>query len=143
VGHSPQAGAAALTATCRQAILRFRFNSLHASIIGDTLPAVMTAHFPGAEWRLDKQLWVARFANDSELWFGGLDESDRVEKVLGQGHAGLYFNECSQIPWSSRQVAVTRLAQEGRWRAATGDLRRQPAVPPFLAPQHLCRPHRS
>ena len=102
----------ALTATCRQAVLRFRFNSLHASIIGDTLPAVMKAHFPGAEWRIDKQLWCARFSsNDSELWFSGLDEADRVEKVLGQGHAGLYFNESSQIPWSSRQVAVTRLAQ--------------------------------
>jgi predicted phage terminase large subunit-like protein len=101
----------ALTAPCRQAILRFRFNSLHASIIGDTLPAVMAAHFPGAEWRLDKQLWLARFSNDSEIWFSGLDEADRVEKVLGQGHAGLYFNESSQIPWSSRQVAVTRLAQ--------------------------------
>src|SRR5262245_12264777 len=101
----------ALTAPCRQAVLRFRFNSLHASIIGDTLPAVMAAHFPGAEWKLDKQLWVARFANSSELWFCGLDEADRVEKVLGQGHAGLYFNESSQIPWSSRQVAVTRLAQ--------------------------------
>jgi predicted phage terminase large subunit-like protein len=101
----------ALTAPCRQAILRFRFNSLHASIIGDTLPAVMKAHFPGAEWKLDKQLWVARFANDSEIWFSGLDEADRVEKVLGQGHAGLYFNESSQIPWSSRQVAITRLAQ--------------------------------
>jgi hypothetical protein len=72
----------ALTAPCRQAILRFRFNSLHASIIGDTLPAVMAAHFPGAAWRLDKQLWVARFGNDSEIWFSGLDEADRVEKVL-------------------------------------------------------------
>jgi predicted phage terminase large subunit-like protein len=101
----------ALTATCRQAILRFRFNSLHASIIGDTLPAVMKAHFPGAEWRIDKQLWKADFANGSEIWFSGLDEADRVEKVLGQGHVGLYFNESSQIPWSSRQVAVTRLAQ--------------------------------
>jgi phage terminase large subunit-like protein len=102
----------ALTATCRQVVLRFRFNSLHASIIGDTLPAVMAAHYPGAEWRIDKQLWVARFSNDSELWFSGLDEADRVEKVLGQGHVGLYFNESSQIPWSSRQVAVTRLAQK-------------------------------
>ena len=27
----------------------------------------MAAHFPGAEWRLDKQLWVARFGNESEI----------------------------------------------------------------------------
>jgi Phage terminase large subunit len=101
----------ALTAPCRQAVLRFRFNSLHASIIGDTLPAVMKAHFPGAEWRLDKQLWVARFSNGSEIWFGGLDEQDRTEKILGQGLVGLYFNESGQVSWSSRQVAVTRLAQ--------------------------------
>jgi hypothetical protein len=71
----------------------------------------MAAHFPGAEWRLDKQLWKADFGNGSEIWFSGLDEADRVEKVLGQGHVGLYFNESSQIPWASRQIAVTRLAQ--------------------------------
>src|SRR5262245_9897184 len=68
----------ALTAPCRQAILRFRFNSLPASIIRDTMPAVMSAHFPGSAWKLDKQLWVAKFDNGSELWFSGLDEAERV-----------------------------------------------------------------
>jgi len=41
----------------------------------------------------------------------GLDDKDRVEKILGQEYATLYFNECSQIPYSSVLVAQTRLAQ--------------------------------
>jgi phage terminase large subunit-like protein len=102
----------ALTATCSQVILRYRFNALHASIIEGTFPRVMAAHFPAAEWKLDKQLWHVKFGNGSVIWYSGLDEADRVEKVLGQGHAGLFLNEASQIPWGSREVAVTRLAEK-------------------------------
>jgi phage terminase large subunit-like protein len=49
--------------------------------------------------------------NGSELWFGGLDDKERTEKILGQEYATIFLNECSQIPWSARGIAVTRLAQ--------------------------------
>jgi hypothetical protein len=48
---------------------------------------------------------------ESEIWFSGLDDKERVEKVLGKEFATLYFNECSQIPMASVDIAVTRLAQ--------------------------------
>jgi phage terminase large subunit-like protein len=54
---------------------------------------------------------LTRFPNGSEIWFGGLDDKERVEKILGQEFATLYLNEASQIPWSSALVARTRLAQ--------------------------------
>lgn len=60
---------------------------------------------------LDKQMWVFRLPNDSEVWLGGLDDKERVEKVLGQEHATIYLNECSQISYEARGIAVTRLAQ--------------------------------
>jgi hypothetical protein len=41
-----------------------------------------------------------------------LDDKDRTEKILGQEYATMFFNECSQIPWSSRNMAITRLAQK-------------------------------
>lgn len=104
----------ALAHKSRHAILRYRFNHLKGSIIYDTLPKVMELCFPGiAELsRLDKSDWFYTLPNGSEVWFGGLDEKERTEKILGQEYATVFLNECSQIPWSSRNIAMTRLAQK-------------------------------
>jgi hypothetical protein len=96
----------------RHAILRFRFNHIKASIILDTFPKVMKLAYPGVEYDLSKTDWFARFPNNSELWFTGLDDKERTEKILGQEYATLYFNECSQIPLLSVDTAITRLAQK-------------------------------
>lgn len=104
----------ALAHKSRHAILRYRFNHIKASIVYDTLPKVMELCFPGVadKSKLDKTDWFYSLPNGSELWFGGLDEKERVEKILGNEYATLYLNECSQIPWASRNMAVTRLAQK-------------------------------
>lgn len=98
-------------AQSRHAILRFRFNHLKASVVLDTWPKMMQLAFPGVDYRIDKQDWYARLGNDSQVWFGGLDEKERVEKILGQEHSTIFLNECSQIAWDARNVAITRLAQ--------------------------------
>jgi phage terminase large subunit-like protein len=95
----------------RHAIFRFRFSHAKASVGLDTLPKVFKVCFPNVEYHLDKTDWVFRLPNGSEIWIGGLDDKDRVEKVLGLEFATIYLNECSQIPYSSRNMAVTRLAQ--------------------------------
>lgn len=97
--------------TSRHAIFRFRFNALKASIIMDTFPKVMKLAFPGVGYELNKSDWFVKFDGDSELWFGGLDDKERTEKILGMEFATIYLNECSQIPWGSAAMAVTRLAQ--------------------------------
>lgn len=104
----------ALAYESRHAVLRYRFNHLKASIIYDTLPKVMDLCFPGVaeHCKLDKSDWFYQFPNGSEIWFGGLDEKERTEKILGQEYATLFLNECSQIPYASRSIAVTRLAQK-------------------------------
>lgn len=95
----------------RHAILRFRFNHIKSSIILDTFPKVMRTAFPGVPYDLSKTDWFAQLPNGSEIWFGGLDDKERTEKILGQEYATIYFNECSQIPEHSRAIAMTRLAQ--------------------------------
>jgi predicted phage terminase large subunit-like protein len=104
----------ALAHKSRHAVLRFRFNHVKSSIIFDTLPNVMEKCFPevGQHCHLDKSDWFYSFPNGSEIWFGGLDDKERTEKILGQEYASLLLNECSQIPWASRVMAVTRLAQK-------------------------------
>lgn len=95
----------------RQAIFRFRFNAVKLSIGFDTFPKMMALCFPGVPYELDRTDWFFALPGGSQVWLGGLDDKDRTEKVLGQEFVGLFLNECSQIPWSARNVAVTRLAQ--------------------------------
>lgn len=68
----------------RHAVLRFRFNAVKQAIGYDTLPKVMNLCFEGLPWKLDKQDWIVRLPNESEIWLGGLDEKERTEKILGQ-----------------------------------------------------------
>ncbi len=40
-----------------------------------------------------------------------MDDSDRMEKILGKEFVTIYLNEASQISWGGVQILVTRLAQ--------------------------------
>jgi len=96
----------------RHAIVRFRFNHVMASIVQDTFPKMMGLCFPELNYKIDKRDWFAWLPNDSQIWFAGLDDKERTEKVLGLEFSTLFLNEISQIPYSSRNIAVTRLAQK-------------------------------
>lgn len=96
----------------RHAVLRFRFNAVKSSVVLDTFPKVMELAFPGVGYTLSKSDWFAEFENGSQIWFGGLDDKERTEKILGMEFVTIYLNESSQIPWGSRNVAMTRLAQK-------------------------------
>lgn len=95
----------------RHAALRFRFNHIKASVVMDTWPKVMALCWPGVDYRIDKTDFYARLGNGSQVWFGGLDEKERVERILGQEYATVFLNECSQISYDARNTAMTRLAQ--------------------------------
>lgn len=71
----------------------------------------MKLAFPGVEYDLRKGDLYVTFPNKSEIWFAGLDDKERTEKILGQEYITEYFNECSQIPMGSVDIALTRLAQ--------------------------------
>lgn len=98
-------------ANSTHAIFRFRFNHLKNSIIFDTWPKMMKLCFPEVEYHLNRTDWFIEFPNGSRVVFGGLDDKDRTEKILGQEYSTIYLNECSQIPYDSRNKAITRLAQ--------------------------------
>ena len=98
----------------RHGIFRFRALHVHESIVLDTFPKVMSLAFPEVRYTMHKGDGYASIhtgTTDSEVWFSGLDDKERVEKVLGKEFATLYFNECSQIPMGSIDIAMTRLAQ--------------------------------
>ena len=95
----------------RHAIFRFRFNSVKNAVVLDTFPKVMQLAYPNVPYKLDKTDWYATLPNGAQIWFAGLDDKERAEKVLGMEFATIYFNECSQIPHNSISMAITRLAQ--------------------------------
>lgn len=96
----------------RHAIVRFRFNAVKNSIVFDTFPKVMKLCFPDIEYSINKSDWFVTFPNGSEIWFAGLDDKERTEKILGMEFVTIYPNECSQIPYKSIETAITRLAQK-------------------------------
>jgi phage terminase large subunit-like protein len=95
----------------RHCILRFRFNHIKSSVVFDTFPKVMKVAFPELSYTLNKTDWFATLPNGSEIWFGGLDDKERTEKILGNEYATIYLNECSQISWAAVGMVITRLAQ--------------------------------
>lgn len=108
----------------RHVIFRFRFNHAKTSVWSDTLPKVLKLCFPALRVRFDKTDFYVELPNGSQIWIAGLDDKERVEKILGQEYATLYFNESSQIPWGSVETAMSRLAQlvelADEIKAATG-----------------------
>lgn len=104
----------------RHAVLRYRFNHLVGAVVNDTFPKMMSLCFPNVPWRIDRTWWYATLHNGSEIWFGGLDEKERVEKVLGNEYATILLNEVSQLPWASRNIALTRLAMRCPYKDKTG-----------------------
>lgn len=103
----------ALAYKSNHAVFRFRFNHIKSSVVLTTLPEVMQKCYPQVlpHCHLDKSDWYYTLPNGSRIWFGGLDDKERTEKVLGNEFSTIFLNECSQIPLSARQIALTRLAE--------------------------------
>jgi hypothetical protein len=96
----------------RHAVLRFRHNAVWSSIGLDTLPKVASVCFPGLKLQENRRDSYFALPNGSEIWLGGLDDKERVEKILGQEYSTIFFNEVSQVPYASVMIALTRLAQK-------------------------------
>lgn len=100
----------ALKTKSRHVILRYRFSHVKQSVVYDTFPKVCEVF--GINYSLNKSDWVAHFPNGSEVWFGGLDDKERTEKILGNEYSSIYINEASQISYNSHTILYTRLAQK-------------------------------
>ena len=100
----------------RIAILRRHLKDVRESVFMDSFPKAMRLRLGWSRDRIshcfNKNDMVFRNPNGSEIWFTGLEDKERVDKILGKEFGLLYFNEVSQIPYSSIEVAKTRLAQK-------------------------------
>jgi len=76
----------------------------------DTLQAVLKDQVLPYAYRLNETDHFVKFNNGSEIWVDGLDDKDRVDKILGREYATIYFNEVSQLPYDTITTVLTRLS---------------------------------
>lgn len=96
----------------RHLICRLHNIDVRQAVMMDTFPTVMRMCFPGVPYTVFKADQYAVFDNKAEIWFGGLDDKERVEKILGKEYATIYPNETSQISFETITTLRTRLAQK-------------------------------
>lgn len=98
----------------RHLIARLHNIDVRQSVLMDTWPTMMRLCFPGLEGEINRSDQVFKFPNGAEVWFGGLDDKERVEKILGKEYATIYVNEASQVSFETITTLRTRLAQKVR-----------------------------
>ena len=104
-----------LKAESRHLITRLRFNHAKTSIWYDTFPKVAKMCFPDVKFEYNKSDWFIKCRSqdggESQLWLGGVDDKERIEKVLGNEYSTIFANECSQISYDAITTLRTRLAE--------------------------------
>lgn len=107
-----------MAAACggRYAIFRNRFNTVRTAIFLGTLPDVIKNCFPDIQATLYRgaDLYYSFPQTGAEIWGLGLDDAERVDKVLGKEFTAIYFNECSEISYHAIETAITRCSQRTR-----------------------------
>jgi PBSX family phage terminase large subunit len=98
-------------ANSRHLIARLRYNHAKTSVWHETLlPALK--RLPKHAYTINKTDLYITLANGSEIWVGGFDDKDRVEKILGHEYCTVFFNEISQISYETILLGLSRLAQK-------------------------------
>ncbi|HEX7854456.1 MAG TPA: phage terminase large subunit [Sphingobium sp.] len=96
----------------RHLICRLQNIDVRQSVMMDTWPNMMRKAYPGVPMRWNRSDQYCILPDDSEVWFLGLDDKERVEKILGKEYATIYPNEVSQIAYETILTLRTRLAQK-------------------------------
>lgn len=97
---------------CNQIIVRNTFNSVKNSIWMDTLPKVLSLCFPGLKPEWDRSNYILRIPNGSTIRVAGLDDGQKIERLLGLEMSSILAEECNQIPFVAIERLKTRLAEK-------------------------------
>lgn len=89
--------------------VRLRFSHAKIALWQQTLPEAMRFKGMSNKVKLNHTDYYASFPNGSRLYVGGLDDKDRVEKILGTEWASIFVNEASQVSFDSIETLMTRL----------------------------------
>lgn len=103
----------------RHLIARLHNIDVRQSVMLDTWPKMMGLAFPDVAYKMNKSDQFIMLPDGSEVWFTGLDDKERVDKILGKEFATIYVNESSQVGYETIMTLRTRLAQSATCRDGT------------------------
>ena len=92
-------------------IARLRFSHAKTTIWHQTVRDLMK-RVPLTQWKENKADHYIEFMNGSEIWLGGFDERERIEKILGSEFNVVYLNEVSQLDYTVVEMTLPRLAKK-------------------------------
>lgn len=96
----------------RHLLARYRLNHLVTSLWMQSLIPLLNKLLIGTgTFTIDKQYLIVNLWNGSSIWGTGLDDQDRVEKIMGTEFSTIFINEATQISYSTYQKVKTRLSQ--------------------------------
>lgn len=97
----------------RAIICRRYATDVRASIWGQTIPSVLKDldMASGTDYTARQQEMELNLSNGSQITCAGLDDKERVDKILGREYAVIYINESQDIPWPTVKTLRTRLSQ--------------------------------
>lgn len=93
-------------------IARNTFASAKASLWQGTLPNTLRMAFPELAVKYNHSDHIITFPNKSTIRIVGLDDNEKVERLLGLEASTLWFNEANQIPYPAITKLKTRLAEK-------------------------------
>jgi phage terminase large subunit len=97
----------------RHLIARYRLNHLRISVWRQTLIPMLKSMGlkKGRDYEVNSQDHILTFThNGSEIYGVGLDDADRVEKVMGTEFNTIFINEATQVSYPTYQKVVSRLS---------------------------------
>ncbi len=95
----------------RHAIVRETSTAANRSLWQGTIPAVIASRYSGVDLKLNQTKMTVGFPNGSMIEIFGVDEGAK-EKMLGNEYASIYFNECSEMKFSTVDFMYSRVAQK-------------------------------
>lgn len=95
-------------------VARLHATETRAALWKQTLPVLMRAKDlkNGVHYETNEQYMEVHLPNGSVIFCEGLDDPERVEKILGREYVGIYLNETQDIPWPTVVKVRTRRAQK-------------------------------
>ena len=97
-------------------IIRRTFKDVKQKIGLTSFPQMMRLCFPKVPYEINKSDWyidVETSGDPSRIWLAGLDDvAERDDRILGHEFSTEYFNEATEITYSSVTTAMTRLAEK-------------------------------
>jgi phage terminase large subunit len=97
----------------RQLIARRYATDIRHSVWDDTIPTVLRGldMVAGSDYRAYESDMEIHFSNGAVIVCAGLDDKERVDKILGQEFLTMYINESQDVPWPTVKTLRTRLSQ--------------------------------